>query len=227
MEVNGARKRDRTKGILIVGSAFLAALTISWWANKTSMPPTSAQPEPPTVEGVLGYPNAVDPLEMLAAASALTERKELRGIVAVGVNQEGTVDVTKPGAHIKYVFQSRRGEGPQPAREHGTLPRQGYCGKQAVQIRADGISALADQPTYPCSAQHRGELPEPRCGPRELWRVAAQRRFPTNKPMRVEYYRANVGPAWRVEVPGTSHRMMLYGDCEREISGSDAFGSVP
>jgi hypothetical protein len=101
-----------------------------------------------------------------------------------------------------------------------------YCGKQNLHLRREGMVADPDIVDYPCPARHTDALPDPRCGPREVWQHAIQKGAQPDRLARVEYYRSRVGPAWRFELPGTRHRFSLYGDCGRELRASDAIGSV-
>ena len=82
---------------------------------------------------------------------------------------------------------------------------------------------LAD---YPCPAGPKAGLPDPRCGPADVWRRAIAKGAPPDQTARIEYYRSRVGPAWRFELPATRHRFSLYGDCEHDLRPSDAVGSV-
>jgi hypothetical protein len=50
---------------------------------------------------------------------------------------------------------------------------------------------------------------------------------PREQLAKIEYYRAQAGPAWRFELPGTPHRFSLYGDCGRELNETEAAGFVP
>jgi hypothetical protein len=219
---DAARRRDKTAGTVIVVVAFILGLGISLWAKHESRPEVSEPPRPPTTEGVVGFPSAVDPLATLPAARLLTKRPMLRGLVAEGVAVNGTVDLGQTGSRIRYTFQSPPGHGPQPPREPGTLSRQHYCGKQAVQVKKGGLVADADRAEASCPASHTEPLPDPQCTLKELWQAATKRGMPSDKVAKVEYYRSRSGPAWRFELPGTKHRFSLLGDCQRELTGNDA-----
>ena len=223
----GARRRDRLRGLTIVGTAFLVGLSVSWWARTRSGPPTVDAPAPPTTVGIVGYPGSVDLVATLDAAQKLTPRTQIHGISAYGVRSDGTVNLKEPGSRVRYAFGSARGEGPQPPRPPGTLPRRDSCGHQNVHLRDDGLVADPDQPFYPC-VQQRGEaLPGPHCGPREVWQAALRKGIPGTHRAVIEYFRSDAGPAWRFTVPGIRQSFTLYGDCERELSGGEAVGSVP
>jgi hypothetical protein len=224
---NPDRRRDRRMGLLIVGVAFVAALSISWWARGVSTPGNADRPSPPTADGVVGFPHKVEAVGTLEAARSLTKRVELRGIAALAVKSDGTVDVSAPGSRIRYVFSSPRGEGPQPVRPPGTLPNRAYCGRQNIHVKKDGMVADPDQSTAPCPAERGDGLPAPRCSPKEVWQVAIRRGAPADRLASIDYFRASAGPAWRFEIPGTPHSFTLYGDCVRELYGFEATGSVP
>jgi hypothetical protein len=226
LELDPASRRDRLIGLIIVAVTFCFALGLSWWAKVQSRPESSPLPGPPTTEGLIGYPSSVDPVQALTVARTLTKRSMLRGFSAEGVNSDGTVDLSEGPGRVRYAFQSAPGEGPQPPRPPGTLARRLYCGKQNVHLVTEGLVADPDDADYPCPPRHADALPEPRCGPRDVWKYAIGKGAPSKRLARVEYYRAKVGPAWRFELPGTPHRFSLYGDCERKLTPAEAVGSV-
>jgi hypothetical protein len=210
-----------------VAAAFMLCLALSLWAKEKSRPETSEPPAPPTVQGIVGYPTSVDAVASLAAARNLTKRPALRGIVLDGVASDGSQDVNEGSTRARYVFQSSAGHGAQPPREAGTLPKRITCGKQNVLLTKQGLVAEPDQADYPCPPGGVEPLPEPQCSPRDLWKMAKKRSVSRAHPAHIEYYRAKAGPAWRFEIPGTQQRFTLYGDCKRELTGADAYGTVP
>ena len=222
---NLSRRRDRVWGLLIVGSAFLAGLCISWWARGVSSP-TGDVPAPATQQGVAGYPHKVDVLVTLEAARLITKRKDLRGLSATGVASDGTVDVGVPGRTIRYSFSSARGEGPQPPHPPGTLPKRIFCGKQTVQVMSDGIAADPDQAGLSCPPNAE-PLPSPRCGPKQVWQAALRHGVAADQPANIDYFRSVSGPAWRFEQPLVHKTVVLYGDCERELTGGEALSAGP
>ncbi len=221
------RRRDRVLGLVIVAVAFLLCLLLSAWARERSRPEKSQPPGPASAVGIGGFPEAVDALSSLPAARALTRRKLLRGIVMEGVRKNGTLDLSEASSSVRFAFQSPPGQGPQPHREPGTLPKRVTCGKQNVLLRQQGLVAEPDLADYPCVGLPLEALPEPQCSTKEIWRLARRHRVPKSRVARIEYYRAKAGPAWRFEIPGTAHRFTVYGDCKRELLGAEAHGSVP
>jgi hypothetical protein len=221
------RNRDRLLGLVIVAVAFMLCLALSIWAKEKSRPETSEPPGPPTIVGIVGYPNGVDGVATLAAARKLTRRPALRGIVFDGVQSDGTIDVTEGPGRARYTFQSEAGQGAQPEREPGTLPKRITCGRQDVVLRKEGLAAEPDQSDYPCSAGAIEALPEPECATRTLWKLARRRKVPADRAAHIEYFRSKAGPAWSFEILGTSHRFTMYGDCKRELSGPEASGAIP
>jgi hypothetical protein len=221
------RKRDRLYGLLIVAGSFALCLAISIWARERSRPETSEPPGPPTLEGLSGFPKAVDPVASLAAARKLTKRPNLRGIVIDAAQSDGTIDLSEGSARVRYVFQSPVGHGAQPPLEPGTLPKRMTCGKQNVVLRKEGLVAEPDRFDYPCAGAAIEPLPEPQCTVKDIWRLARKRKVPKDRLAHIEYFRAKAGPAWRFEISGTPHRFTIYGDCKRELTGADAHGSVP
>jgi hypothetical protein len=221
-----AKPGDQRTGLLIVAVAFVAALCLSFWARNVASP-TAPDLAPPTTDGLVGFPRQVDVIASLEGASAVSMRTELRGIAISGVASDGTVDMTLPGARVRFVFTSPKGEGPQPERPPGTLPRRAFCGKQTVQVKEAGLVAEPDVAAYPCGGIRGERLPAPRCGPKEVWAHARTRGTPGELRANIEYYRSSAGPSWRFEIPGTPHTFSLYGDCGRELSSSEASGSIP
>ena len=182
-------------------------------------PNLAAAPAPPTAEGLAGFPGHVDPLSALARARSLTGREQLRRITSVGVGSDGTVDLGQAHASIRYEFDSAAGEGPDAPRPAGTVRPVHYCGRQAVEIQSDGIVAEPDQPKATCRLSQGEALPQPRCGPRELWALALQRGATADGRATLEYYRAQEGPAWRFSLANPRVHFTMYGDCEHELQG--------
>lgn len=220
--LDAARRRDRTRGLVIVGVTFAICLIGSAWVRRASRPEVSVPPAPVTPVGVVGFPKAVDGVKTLATARTLTRRNMLRGIVMDGVHSDGTVDVSDGSGRVSYAFQSGAGQGPQPAREPGTLARRWYCGRQTVNVRKEGIVAETDNAEAGCATHPVDPLPEPHCTPAKVWEYAIGKGAPREKLARLEYYRSTVGPAWRFELAGTRIRFALYGDCGRELTSPES-----
>ncbi len=170
-----AHQRDRVLGLAVVAVAFCISLGISWWAKLRSQPETAQPPGPPTTVGIAGFPSAIDPVRVLGAARGLTKRTLLRSIQAEGVKSDGTVDVRDGTGHVRYVFQSPPGQGPQPLRDREELLRHPRCGEQTVELGQDGLFANPDRSGASCDPRLGDALPEPRCGPREVWRHALEK----------------------------------------------------
>ena len=215
------RRTDRLRGLVIVGVTFVLCLLVSVWARRRATPPVSEPPAPASSVGVVGYPSAVDVVKTLARARQLTPRNLLRGIVADGVKSDGTLDVNERG-HVRYMFQSAEGEGPQPAREPGTLARRPSCGRQTIVMRKEGLQAELDAADAACAPHPSDPLPEPHCTLADVWASAVARGVPKERTARIEYYRAKAGPAWRFEASHARGRFSLYGDCKRDLDGRDA-----
>ena len=217
--------RDRRIGLALVAGAFVVSLGISLWAKHVSGPEVGDAPAPVTTIGIYGWPNRVDALKTLPVARGLTPRTMLRGIVVDGSKNDGTVDVTA-GGEVRFHFQSAAGQGPQPPRKPGVVPRLNNCGRQSVHIVGNGIAADPDQPAVPCSLTAPEALPEPRCSLAKVWSAALRRGAPPNGRARIEYYRSVAGPAWRFET-AEGMRLHLYGDCERELGRNESAAVNP
>lgn len=227
-EQEAARRKDKTIGLVIVGVTFVLCILGSLWGKELAEPELSEPPGPPTFEGLVGWPDKVDPVANLKAARAITKRTLLRGFVADHVSRDGTIDFEKTGTLVRYSFQSNPGEGPQPPRPPGTVPRRSYCGKQNVYIRRHGLVAEHDVAAFPCSAAMKEPLPPPGCDLEQVWDwMVENKSVPTKRPARIEYFRTKAGPAYRFTLPGTSHRVTISGDCSKELKASEAMGTVP
>ncbi len=220
------RRADRIRGLVIVGLTFVLCLLVSVWAKRRARPEVSAPPGPPTTVGVVGFPKQVDVVKTLPQARTLTPRNLLRTIVADGVDSSGHVDVTGSG-RVRYSFQSAAGQGPQPAREPGTLARRPYCGRQTVDLGKAGLVVEIDSADASCSPHPSDPLPEPHCTLADVWAFALARGVDKSREAHIEYYRASAGPAWRFEAGGGRNRFSLYGDCKRELDGRDAVNTAP
>lgn len=220
-------KRDRIAGFSIILVAFSAALVISWTAGEAVKPQLARTPAPPTTDGLAGYPQRVDPIAALPLARQLSERNQLRRIVATGVGSDGTVDLDLPNAGIRYEFDSAMGEGPEPPRPPGTVRHGRYCGRQSVQVDREGIAADPDQPRTNCRSSAGEPLPEPRCTPQQIWARALEKGAPAKGRATIEYFRAQEGPAWRFSMADSRVNFTLFGDCERELKGKAARAMGP
>ncbi len=220
------RRADRLRGLIIVGLVFVLCLLISMWAKRRARPEVSLPPAPPTTVGIIGFPKLVDAVKNLPEARSLTPRNLLRSITADAVTSDGHVDVTT-GGRVRYSFQSAAGQGPQAAREPGTLARRPYCGKQSVEIGKAGIVAAPDSPEASCAPHPSDPLPEPHCTLADVWAFAVARGVDKNRIAHIEYYRASAGPAWRFEAGGGRNRFSLYGDCKRELDAREAVNIAP
>ena len=221
------RRRDRVLGLCIVAVAFVLSLLVSIWAKKKSEPEQSGPLAPPSTERIVGWPNAVDAAKNLPRVREVTRRVLLRGFVVEGARSDGTVDMTQPAHQIRYSFQSPQGHGPQPPREPGVVPRRDLCGKQQVRILSNGVVPDPDQPDVACLASRGEPLPEPSCTLERVWQRAIERGVPKDALARIDYYSARSGPAFRFETLDRGSRFSLSGDCERELSRSQAVGHVP
>jgi hypothetical protein len=176
---------------------------------------------------VVGWQNAVNPVETLNAARSLTQRSLLRGFIARGVRSDGTIDMRVGTGHVRYSFQSPPGKGPQPDSEGHRATRWRFCGEQSVELNQRGLRAEPDRSGVLCPPVHIEPLPDPRCTMRDIWKQAMARGAASSATAQIEYYRAQAGPAWRFGIAGTQHGFSVYGDCERLLLGAEAAGSVP
>jgi hypothetical protein len=221
-----AAKRDRTQGLSILGVAFLLALLGNWWVKSSvHQEPDAAVSSVPDKTGLLGFPEHFDPLSAFSKAGDLSVRDWLFGIAIKGVRSDGTLDFSRGGA-VRFVFGSRRGDGPQPPVPPGERRHQDHCGRQEVVIDGAGIRAGIDDPDHDCRGLSHW-LPDPGCSLEQVWKFAAGKGAPQDAVAQIEYFNAKGGPAWRIEIPNTDHKYVLYGDCTQELQGKEAEGKIP
>ncbi len=221
------RTPDFLRGAWLLGVVFVLSLGLSRFSRHLTEPEYSGPPPPPTTAGLQGWPSQVDPVRSIAAVRRLSRRPELRGLVLDAVGRDGLFAPGQANAGARYVFQSMSGMGPQPRLDGDQLRRSSFCGLQVVRLRYEGLVAEPDRPYTHCAKAMVEPLPDPVCGPRELWNEALLRAAPTDRALRFEYYRSRVGPAWRVSVPSTRFQFEVYGDCHTELSQTDGYGRVP
>jgi hypothetical protein len=215
---SGKEHLDRRNGLSIVLLAFLLATAVSWHSHDQSLPVYSAEPAPPTRNGVVGFENEVDVLANLEAARELTPREHLVRIQALNVRSTGHVDMSQAGSRVGYLFQSDQGEGPEAKRPPGTLARRSYCGQQSVEITSAGLGAREDKPTVGCEPPFK-PLPVPSCGPVELWQAALIRGADAGDVAKVEYVGTQAGPVWRFRIETARLEFTTGPDCKTEVRG--------
>jgi hypothetical protein len=221
-------RRERATGLTILGAAFVVALIVSWLVKRAVHTAPEEALSPPSREGLSGFPERFAALSALQRAREMSSRSGLFGIVLQGVRSDGTQQLA--GGPVKssarFVFGSRRGEGPQKPVPPGERRRRDQCGRQEVIVDEAGIYAMPDDDEHDCKGL-KGRLPDPTCEPVQVWKRAMEHGIPADLPAQLEYYQAKAGPAWRLRIPDTSHEFVLYGDCEQQLQGSEAAGKVP
>jgi len=221
------RKRDRVLGLAIIVLAFGGCMGLSLWGMRVSTPQPAPPPPPVSQDGIVGFPDAIAPFDMIARAKALSVRDKFRGFAARGVKRDGTIDLTSSNAQLRLSFQSPQGRGPQPEREPGTLPERRYCGTQSVILDQTGISASEDRPKVPCGGKEIEELSvPPGCSLEALWKFAEKKKIRVKGTANIDYFEANGGPAFRFEKDGRSF-VVSARDCEKELKGREQRGGLP
>jgi hypothetical protein len=210
---------DRTRGLLLVAGAFGGALALSAWAHRV-VETSSINGPAPSVEGLVGWPRSVDPVQALGPARRLASRSHLTGLVATGVRVDGRVDAHGPG-RVRYVFQSPPGRGPR-VRETRFDERKRACGRQIVRLGPYGLTAGEDDPARSCPEPPSEPLPDPKCGPRELWALALAKGASGTALARTEYFRSTSGPAWSFRISRREVNFTADEYCKRELSPSEA-----
>ena len=213
-----AQRRDRTWGLLIVGLSFSAALGVSFWAHEVAHAP--ATPEPRALARILpGWPHAADPMVALALARRKTPLKNLDSFVLYAVKSDGTLDVTDAGRGKFVFFRARKAPAP---RSKGTRSDPASCDRQVVRLDAKGVIAADVTSGGHCPDRHAVPLPDPPCGPRQLWEAALRKGVKPDARARLEYYRARSGPAWSFRVGQGRPKLVMDGRCARELTPVEA-----
>lgn len=226
--VPDANRRDKWWGLTIIAASFVGSLGISLWAKHESTPKPPVEPAPPSQERVSGFPSAVRPFDVLERARELTPRTQFRGFVAEGVRPDGTLDFANEKSKLRLSFQSKKGEGPQPLRQGGTLPTRTFCGKQDVRVSKDGIFAEPDVTDLPCAKKEPKNLKPPAaCSLEQVWEVAKKRGVAEDAWARVEFFESRKGSAYRFFHNGKQRFVVSAKDCEKLLRGKDEQGEVP
>lgn len=223
-----ARRRDKMRGLGVLVASFVFSLLFSCWAKEEALPDAPRIPDPPSTLEIAGFPNQVNPWEVLDRARGLTPRTLFRGWVAEGIQPDGTLDLSKEGTSLTYSFQSPPGQGPQPVRKGGTLPDRVYCGKQQVRVIApDGIFAKPDETEVSCPRKGPKELSEPqKCSVAEVLAIAKKRDVKDTDSITLEFYEARRGPAYRVSANGRQRFVLSAKDCKKLLNGDEQRGSA-
>jgi hypothetical protein len=197
--------------------AFVVSVVVSKHSQRVSEPVFSRPPEPPSTQGVVGFPARADVLQNLMLARTRTLRQGLVGIEAIGVDPEGTLDLQRPGSVVRYQFQSEPGQGPVPERRAGSLAARHYCGRQTVELTLTGIGELKDVANASCE-RALPQLPAPGCGPKELWQLARTRGVKPEERATVRYFASAGTPAWRFQAETSGVEFTVAAsDCASEL----------
>ncbi|MCH2109896.1 MAG: hypothetical protein MK135_11230 [Polyangiaceae bacterium] len=221
-------RKDTFSGLTVLLLAIVGSLSLSLWAREQTIPRAARTPGPPTKD-VPGFPQAVDPFQALAQAAALSERELFVGVVVDGVLPDGRVDLSKPKTKVRYSFQSARGLGPQPSRPAGTLPKNTYCGKQNVILDKEGLVAQKDRTKQTCGRKPPLGLSVPEsCTLADVMSFAKSRKnLPKKGPVRIEFFQATGGPAYRFSKGGKKRFTLAARDCRSLLQNKAAMGRVP
>jgi hypothetical protein len=222
--------KDRFAGLLVLVAAMAACVCLSFWAKERARPESVLRASPATLRGIVGWPHAVDALGTLEAARRSSRPRDLRQIVLDGVKSDGTIDiVTGPGA-LTYLFHNgarkpkllKLPETGAAGSPPVVVEKPPQCPRQVIRIREDGIDPQAELKDHRCPAVMSEPLPNPVCGPREIWSKALAKGASIRQLAHMEYYLSKAGPAWKMTLPGGRFQLALSGDCQRELNRADA-----
>lgn len=225
--VSKERRRDKWIGLLIIVFAFGGCMGLSLWGRSKSTPQLAPEPEPPSLERIAGYPDHVDPLQLIERAREVSVRSKFRGFIATGVGPDGKVNLKHKNSSVRFSFQDPSGIGHQPPRQGGTLPHRRYCGLQSVFLKKDGIQATTDQAERACPSNAPENLPLPKdCTLEDVWEIAEKRRVKAEGTASIEYFDSFDGPAFRFRKD--RHQFVVSAnDCRKILTGRAGRGMVP
>lgn len=215
---DAAERRDRILGLMIMASAFGAALGLSFWSHRVAKSPNKGDDRPAETHALPGWPHAAEPMAVLRLARAMARPRGLGSLVVDGVKSDGTVDLAKAGT-ARYVFF--RVTETRPA---GKAPS---CDRLVVRLGASGLVRGNVATRQSCPEPRAVPLPEPGCGPRELWEAALRKGASPKALARAEFYRAVSGPAWKFRLGRGNLSLVMDGRCARELTSSEAQRPAP
>jgi hypothetical protein len=219
--------RDRLRALFVLSLALVVSFGMILWSKEQIRPLNAYGATASRLRGVEGFPSRVDALKSLSAARRFSRNRELRGMVLDGVKFDGTLDLNPIKNSIKYVFQSSKVRSKERKQPDASTSPTWVCPRQVVKLRRDGLTAEADRLDAICPPELGAALPVPHCGPKEVWAKAIAKGATKEDLARLEYYRAKVGPAWKLQISKTHFSLSVSEDCKRELSFADAAGKVP
>ena len=209
-----AFRRDRMWGLVIIVMAFGASLGLSVWSHRAVQPPSVDNPSGVT-DGVVGWPSAVHAVRSLPAARRLSPWPTLSSITVSGVRSAGTLDVENKG-HVRYIF-----EGPpeDPADKPGA---ETLCPLQVVTLGVPGLVADRAVTDRRCPKPPPVPLPDPKCGPGDVWEFALDKGYTPDSLANLHYYRSVSRPAWSFRLQLGNSAFSVDAQCEMELSPKQA-----
>jgi hypothetical protein len=215
--------KDRLSGLGVLIGAMAFCLGLSFWAKDVPRPERDPRGARIGVRGISGWPHAVDAIGTLEAARNSSRPRELREIVLEGVKSDGTIDVVTGPGSLDYVFHNGLRD-PQPKKADGAhaAETRPTCPRQVVRVRSDGIDPQSEMKDNRCPLGAAEPLPNPVCGPRELWVHAIAIGASIRQLAHMQYYRSKAGPAWKLSLSGGKFEMIMSHDCKRELGPREA-----
>lgn len=213
--------KDRFAGLVVLLGSMMFCIGLSLWAKGVVRPEAQVAATPSTTRGIVGWPHSVDAIATLEAARRSSRPRDLRRIALDGVKSDGTIDlVTGPGS-VSYLFHSGVRK-PKPKTPPEVAPKNNHCPRQVIRVSRDGLDPQAELKEYRCPDLVSEPLPVPACGPREVWVRAMAKGASLRSMAHMEYYPSKSGPAWKMEIPAQRFKMVLSGDCQRELTARES-----
>jgi len=194
-------------GILL--AAFLSCLVASGFARSVALSRGLGR-FVPVSEELPGWPSKIDPLRIVPIAAGLSAHRSLVGITVDSLTQNGTVRPSSTQV-VRYVFQDA------PPIASGR-----ECPRQVIKLAASGLIATQDVAHAACPEGGLRVLPRPACSTSELLQRYRALGGPAQGELKLEYFSASSGPAWRLGPVTGGRRWVIAGDCSRLLSDAEA-----
>lgn len=214
--------RDQLRAGFIVGVTLAISIMVSLWSEGESELGRRGAERRPVVEGVVGWPKRVDPLGSLPAVRGLSRRGVITEMEFDGVGPDGTMNMTRGPSRGRYVMTEAKKAARSGAKRPGqSVPAEQRCNRRTVRLGGKGLTIDAGKPVA-CGSAAPLALPEPQCGPVELWRMAVARGADQKHTASFRHYWSVSGPAWRMAIAKTSFGLTTDATCTVELTAENS-----
>jgi hypothetical protein len=214
--------RDQLRATFVVGVTLVLSIMVSLWSEGESELAKRGAERRPVVDGVVGWPKQVNPLGSLPAVHGLSRRGLITEMEFEGVGPEGVMDMTRGPNRGRYVMvEPKRTPKAGSKRPSPPIPVEDLCNRRTVRLGGKGLTIDAGRKVA-CGPTPPEALPDPKCGPTELWRMAVVRGASEKLPASFRYYWSVSGAAWRMTIAKTSFALTTDVTCTVELTAENA-----